>query len=235
MDTSCWVCGGTTFSYTPVLWNELINDWQLTPIEIDYINRQQGKICENCFSNIRSIALAKAITTSLGFSKLFIDVIKSKNIQRSFSVLEINEAGNLSKYLKLFNNYTFGAYPEVDMHDLPYNDNQFDLIVHSDTLEHVANPVHALSECCRVLKPNGYLCYTIPTVVGRLSRSRVGLKKSFHGNPNDIPDDYSVYTEFGADAWVFLLEAGFDSLSIYSFDYPAGIAYSAKKSSLFKE
>ena len=33
-------------------------------------------------------------------------------------------------------------YPEVDMHYLNDLGQQYDLVVHSDTLEHVDNPVH---------------------------------------------------------------------------------------------
>uniref|UniRef100_Q3ASK9 Methyltransferase type 11 domain-containing protein n=1 Tax=Chlorobium chlorochromatii (strain CaD3) TaxID=340177 RepID=Q3ASK9_CHLCH len=224
----CHVCGGTLFNVKAILWDELIKDWQLSPKEVNYINQQQGGRCSKCLCSIRSIVLAKAITNSLGYKGVLINLLKSSFVN-DLSILEINQAGNLSRYLRLFKNYTFGAYPDVDMHNLPYKNNTFDLIVHSDTLEHVANPIHALSECYRVLKPNGFLCYTVPIIIGRLSRNRSGLKKSYHGTPNAIPDDYVVCTEFGADAWTFLLEAGFDSLSMYSFHYPAGIALAAKK------
>ena len=47
----------------------------------------------------------------------------------------------------------------------------YDLVVHSDTLEHVPDPVRALQECRRVLRPLGACCFTVPIVVGRLTRS----------------------------------------------------------------
>ena len=38
--------------------------------------------------------------------------------------------------------------------------------------------------CRRVLKPEGALCFTVPKIVGRLTRSRDGLPKSYNGDPN---------------------------------------------------
>ena len=76
----------------------------------------------------------------------------------------------------------------------------FDLVVHSDTLEHVPDPLRGLSECRRVLRPNGGLCFTVPVIVGRLTRSRTVLPKSFHGMETTLSDDWAVQTEFGGDA-----------------------------------
>jgi YHS domain-containing protein len=45
-----------------------------------------------------------------------------------------------------------------------------------------------LTECRRVPRPGGVLCFTVPIVVGRLSRRREGLAKSFHGTATDTPD-----------------------------------------------
>jgi SAM-dependent methyltransferase len=115
------------------------------------------------------------------------------------------------------------------LHDMPYPDASFDLVVHSDTLEHVSQPIRALSECRRVLRAGGWLCFTVPTIVGRLSRSRAGLRKSFHGSASTGSDDYLVHTEFGADMWTFVVAAGFSSLRIHTVSFPDAIAISARK------
>ena len=179
-------------------------------------------------SNVRSIALASAIKSHLGSGDTIEKVCEDQTYSAT-SILEINEAGDLTKYLQKFPGYVFAAYPEVDMHALPYKDQSFDLVIHSDTLEHIENPLHALMERSRVLKIGGSLCYPVPIVVGRMTRDRAGLKKSFHGNPVDTADDYLVHTEFGADAWMYLVDAGFTELSIHTFKYPAGIPFSAKR------
>ena len=225
----CGICGGTSFTQHRVLWDGLINEWQISRAEADYIDRQQGETCDSCGSNLRSIALANALRGFLQTNALLKEIPRSPS-GMNISILEINEAGMLSPFLKCFNNYTFGAYPEVDMHAIPYGDGVFDVVIHSDTLEHIKNPVHALTECRRVLKTNGVLCFTVPIIVGRLSRNRDGLPKSCHGNSEVTSDDLAVHTEFGADAWTYIFEAGFTEVSIHSVGYPAAIAFAARNS-----
>ena len=178
------------------------DDWQLSPYELAYVNRQQGEFCNACRCNLRSLALAEAIRSFFYTKTLFKDLVLSEAAKRT-SLLEINEAGNLTPFLKHFGGYVFGKYPEVDIHQLLYPSDTFDLVVHSDTLEHVHNPRHALAECRRVLRPGGALCFTVPVIVGRLSRSREGLPQSFHGNSSTALDDWAVQTEFGADVWTY--------------------------------
>lgn len=229
VENSCSVCGGKEFSETPLLlWRELIDEWQLSQFEVNYINAQQGKICLNCGSNIRSIALARSILSFLGTDICLRDALKT-GLTARVNLLEINEAGTLTGHLRYFQNYRFGKYPEIDMHKLPFENCSFDLVVHSDTLEHIRNPIHALGECYRVLKYKGALCFTVPIIKDRLSRDREGLAPSYHGGPQDNREDYVVHTEFGSDVWAYVLEAGFSRVEIFSFMYPAGLALMAIK------
>jgi SAM-dependent methyltransferase len=224
----CGVCGNTSFTVRKVLWDKLISEWQLSVAEVDYINRQQGQSCDKCGSNLRSIALANVLRAFFG-TKAFLMEIVTSLADKNLSILEINEAGLLTPVLSRFKRYTFGAYPEIDMHALPYDDKSFDIVIHSDTLEHIKDPIHALIECHRVLKPGGALCFTVPVIVGRLSRNRDGLTRSYHGNASNMADDFVVHTEFGADAWTYVMEAGFEEISIQSVDYPAALAFLARR------
>ncbi|AGX88396.1 class I SAM-dependent methyltransferase [Candidatus Symbiobacter mobilis] len=223
----CGVCGGSDFTLWYVLWDQLIKDWQLSPTEAEYLNRQQGTFCDRCCTNIRSMVLANALRSALGTKELLYGAILA-GLTKDVAILEINEAGRLTPFLQMFGQYTFGAYPEVDMHALPYPDNTFDVVIHSDTLEHVPNPIHALAECRRVLKPEGTLCFTVPIVVGRMSRSRIGLPHSYHGNATTVSEDLVVVTEFGADVWTYVIEAGFTEVTLHTLSYPAGIAVMAR-------
>ena len=223
----CGICGGTSFTSRRVLWDGLVNEWQLSPFEVAYVDRQQGEFCNGCGCNLRSIALANAIRAYIGTQTLLCAVAVMP-IALNLSILEVNEAGMLSPFLQNFRHYTFGAYPEVDIHKLPYQDESFDLVIHSDTLEHVINPVHALVECRRVLKPGGALCFTVPVIVGRMTRNRAGLPKSCHGASTTTADDFIVQTEFGADTWGYVMEAGFTEVQIHSVEYPAAVAFLAR-------
>jgi SAM-dependent methyltransferase len=220
----CTICGGEEFRFRRVLWPDLINGWRLSPEEVNYIDRQQGGSCARCGGNLRSIALAKAILTACGSGSNF----HAFAGQTSLRVLELNEAGTLHPALSRMPGHVFGAYPEVDMHALPFAAGAFDLVVHSDTLEHVPDPIHALAECRRVLNPAGALCYTVPIVVGRMSVDCAGVPPTYHGTGSTSPEDYRVRTEFGADAWVFPLKAGFSRVEIVSVEYPAALAIVAR-------
>ncbi len=51
-------------------------------------------------------------------------------------------------------------YPEVDIHKLPYDDEEFDFVLTDQVLEHVENPFLAVDEMHRVLKFDGYMILT---------------------------------------------------------------------------
>lgn len=225
---ACPVCGSCQFSFSPVLWSELISEWQLSEHEVGYINLQQGYHCVGCGSSLRSMALAAALLAEAKMDKSLSWAIVSGALD-GCRILEINEAGHLTKYLKQINGYRYVQYPEYDMTNLALDDGQFDVVIHSDTLEHVANPVRALSECRRVLAPDGKCLFTVPAVVDRFTRFRNGLIPSYHGRPGDLDQCMLVYTEFGVDTWKYVIAAGFSSVEIHALDYPAGLAYVGKK------
>lgn len=224
---TCPICGDTGLTHSPILWDELINEWQLSPDEARYIDAQQGTSCVACGSNLRSMALARAITMSLPQPGLLRDAGGLPE-NRALRILEVNRSGSLTPWLSAFQGHQLVEYPDVDIHALPFAAFSFDLVVHSDTLEHVANPIHALTECLRVLRPTGACVFTVPIVVGRMSRSRAGLMPSFHGNPYESGADLRVVTEFGADVWTFVAEAGFASITISMISYPQALAVTAR-------
>jgi len=51
-------------------------------------------------------------------------------------------------------------YPEVDMQNLPYDDNTFDLVISDQVIEHLENPERAIKESYRVLKNGGIAIHT---------------------------------------------------------------------------
>lgn len=223
----CPCCGAHQLREEPVLWPQLITDWRLAEHEIAYIDRQQGSFCVECGSNLRSMVLAKGITASYEFSGLFRQFVDLE-YAKTLHILEVNEAGMLTQFFEKIPNHILVHYPNVDMMALPFEERNFDLVVHSDTLEHIEHPIRALSECLRVLKPGGFCAFTIPMIVDRLTLSRQGLPRSYHGSPDNLADNL-VYTEYGADAWKHVIQAGFEECRIYSIDFPTAQALVGKK------
>jgi SAM-dependent methyltransferase len=225
----CPVCGGDRFVADSVLWPELIAQWELSPNEIAYINLQQGFCCANCKNNLRTMTLAAAVTGAFGFTGSLEDLCRNNRQIRKLTLIEINPAKNLSRFLEILPKHALHSFPELDMQRMSFADSSIDIIIHSDTLEHVPDSKAALKESMRVLKPGGHLFYTVPIVIGRLTRTRRGLPASYHGKPGLNRDDCVVQTEYGADFWCEIFEAGFREVSLTSLIFPASVAIHAIK------
>lgn len=51
-------------------------------------------------------------------------------------------------------------YPEVDMQNLPYDDNSFNFVISDQVIEHLEDPKKAIDESYRVLKNGGTAIHT---------------------------------------------------------------------------
>jgi SAM-dependent methyltransferase len=93
------------------------------------------------------------------------------------------------------------AKVKMDIHDMPFEDNTFDVVFCNHVLEHVKDDYQALREIKRVLKPNGWAILQIPF---------------FHPIPDETYEDPSITSPkerekaFGQD----------DHVRLYGKDYP---------------
>lgn len=210
-----------------MLWPRLIAEWQLNRLERDYIDQQQGTACTACGANLRLIALGNALRGAVETGQPLRNAV-ADGLFDDYRILDCNGAGAVSTELLAIRSYCRVDYPECDMQRLPFSDKSFDIILHSDTLEHVEYPLLALEECRRVfLTSSGRLCFTVPIIVDRLSRNRAGLAPSYHGAPSTDADDLRVHTEFGADAWTIAHRAGFLHVTLSQVRYHCAIAITA--------
>ncbi len=222
-DAACQVCGHDRFEHVAVIWPDLARQWAISADEAAYLDVQQGTRCSRCGANVRSQALARALLRLTGAPGPFDDYTSGPQAA-ALRLLEVNEAGTLTPALARLPGHRLVRFPEVDLQALPFADGAFDVVVHSDTLEHVPDPDRALAECRRVLSPAGACVFTVPVVVGRLTRSRAGLEPSFHGSPGSRDADLLVHSEFGSDVWTRVIDAGFASCEMVPYRYPAGLA-----------
>lgn len=76
-------------------------------------------------------------------------------------VLSISELGDLSFVVDLDASEVIETrYPAVDMQALPFADASFDAVISDQVIEHLENPIRAVDESFRVLKPGGLAIHT---------------------------------------------------------------------------
>lgn len=96
-------------------------------------------------------------------------------------------------------NFDYKKSEDVILYDgknFPFENNSFDYLYHTETLEHIKEPKHFLKECNRVLKDGGIMFFSVP----------------FQARYHYIPFDYYRYTPSSLET--LLEEAGFNNIKI---------------------
>ena len=246
-------CGTCGFTGAPLhhdtLWPGLIEAWELTPEWARWMNAREGSRCAWCGSSLRSGQLAGAIVAAAnartGSDAKRLSALFSDPRARRLLIAEINSAGNLHRYLARCPGLRYSEFgsrsaqvPSQDLMNLSYLDASFDLVITSDTLEHVPDIDRALRETLRVLRPGGTHLFTVPVVWDRATRQRARLEgsvlthllpPSHHGAPTEGKSDFLVFYEFGADFVDRCLSAGFKIELLRHEDNPAVVTFVARK------
>lgn len=100
-----------------------------------------------------------------------------------------------------------GVFHHVDLQQQPFGDRVFDLVVTQDVLEHVPDPMAALREIHRTLRPGGHHVFTVPRRREQPTRQRAAfcdgavhhlLPAEYHRDPSNRAGTL-VVTDWGMD------------------------------------
>ena len=213
------------------------------------MDEREGSRCARCGATLRSSQLAQAIVGEIsrhtGGSARCLRAACSDRRVHSLAIAEINSAGNLHKYLARCRGLRFSEYgssdpsvPSEDLTRLSYADASFDLVITSDTMEHVPDFDAALREVRRTLKPGAAYVFSIPVVWDRATRRRAEMRDSklvhllppsHHGAQGDGRSDMLVFHEFGGDVVERCRAAGFEVDLLKSEHNPALVTFIARR------
>ena len=241
----CVVCGAdTTFAFnswtTP---DELHAFWADATVSRAY-TRRESMFCRSCCSNLRVRRIAEVLVALYGPPGCgsFAELIEDPAF-RDLEVAEVNTIGSLGSLhalLRRLPRLAFSDYrgPErlgeivdgkrnEDICRLTYPDGAFDLVLSSDTLEHVHDFRVALAETRRVLRRGGRHVFTVPVLWTRATtetRAEIGedgeivhlMPALYHGRGSGayrfipVGVDMLTFTEFGRDIVDYVRDAGFE-------------------------
>ena len=129
--------------------------------------------------------------------------------------------------------------PSESLLKLSYLSNFFDIVITSETLEHVPDFDKSMQEIHRVLKPGGTHIFTIPIVWDRpYTKVRAKVENgrllhifppSYHGSKYENQSDYLVFYEFGRDIIQRCKNAGFLVDVIRNQENPSLVLFHTRK------
>jgi len=222
----CIVCGcHSSFRFdATIITPQLQKAWGISDNVVEAFNRKESMFCSSCGSSLRIRRLGAVLMQTLAeisgiSSKSFVELLRNEEFRR-LRVAEINACGALHLYLEdhpnlYYSEWLSDAKPgEVhdgvrceDLQCLTYPDNYFDIILTSETLEHLPDPDRAWREIYRTLKGGGCHIFTIPIVPSQrdtIQRARIvgGRREDLLEPAYHSPwgrEDVFVYTDFGTD------------------------------------
>jgi SAM-dependent methyltransferase len=214
----CSVCGATT--------RFVVNSWLIPQHAEDewgrkWISafvRRETLLCGHCSSSLRVRRVADVLIEHYARTATSIAELVREPDFRGMDVAEVNAVGSMHPFLARHPRLRHSEYGErgEDLQALSYADQSFDVVLTSDTLEHVPDWREALSESLRVLRPGGRHIFTVPLVPVRAQTVDVSHRGWYHGRGRGpwwvVPSraDMAVRTVFGNDLLGELDHLGFE-------------------------
>lgn len=207
--------------------------WGLTPRRAEALARKESLDCASCGAKLRARRLARTV---LDLYPVGSPPAPARSLRewarhpesRCLRIAEINRIDGLHEAIAELPLLAYSDYREEgatadgarseDLTRLTYADASFDLVLTSESLEHVPDLRKALGEIHRVLVPGGRHVFTVPLLPGVAKTfARAVLRADGMVEPRAIPIrhpggdvGYPVFTEFGADLPEILDREGFE-------------------------
>lgn len=241
----CFACGAdTTFTFNSwTIGEDLRASWADPSVSHAY-TRRESMFCRSCCGSLRVRRIAEVLVSLYGAAECtsLAELVKDPTF-RGLDIAEINtigSVGSMHALLKELPRLAFSDYQgserlgqmvngarNEDICQLTYGDKSFDIVLSSDTLEHVPDFRAALAETRRVLRRGGRHIFTVPAIWTRSAteaRARLGedgeiihlMPALYHGKGSGVYRfipvgvDLLTFTEFGRDIVSYLGEAGFE-------------------------
>ena len=111
----------------------------------------------------------------------------------------------------------FIRYQQGEGESLPFEKNEFDVVVCVDVLEHVADPAQTIGEVSRVLRPNGQFCFD---TINRTWQSKLVMIRLLEDILRQIPRGIHDWQKFitPAELDTVLTQQGLTVHSMAGFD-----------------
>lgn len=153
------------------------------------IENDKSELAEKYLKGLRGLEIGASSHRSFGLNTLNVDIIDNVNEDTVFKRAQVKMKGYAAK---------------VDIvasgDDLPFKDNVWDFVISSHVLEHFFDPIKAIEEWHRVIKPGGYICMIVPDKRKTFDRKRprTELSELIKRHNCQIPDPktnrhYSVW------------------------------------------
>ena len=230
----CHACGAVgEFATFEVLPATLAEDWRLTPAMKAAMDRRESGPCPACGNRYRARQLARALVELYGThgEASLADLMRSAHFA-STRILGIDldflkGLEDLPGFSR--SNYITSLVPVRGLPDdgLPFPDASFDLVLASDTLEHIPRYRRALEEIRRVLTPDGRFVTVQPVILSRTTVTRCVVDEA--GTVRHLlppshhcrgADDSLVFVEFGIEFLDEVAAAGLE-MTMYFYNVPA--------------
>ncbi len=232
----CVVCGDwALFRREPrAIPQRLVDLWALTPAETEALIAKETLGCSRCGAKLRARRIALAVLEQFpgAGNPASLRGWLTTPAAQGLAIAELNGIDGLHEQLAaLHPGLAYAEYRDgvpagavVDgtrcesLGGLTYPDAAFDLVLTSETLEHVPDLDRALAEIARVLRPGGLHIFTVP-LRRRLARSYRRARPRDGDEPRLLTESvshpggdwgYFVFNELGLDFPARVEAAGFE-------------------------